>query len=107
MRLLFDQNLSHRLISALEDLFPNSVHVRLLGLAEADDLAIWHHAIEHDLVIVTQDSDYFGMEQTSWHPPKDRLASMWQHLGGSNECQTPQGCGSNSGNGARFRHRSG
>jgi len=36
MRLLLDQNLSHRLIDLLEDLFPGSLHVRLLGLAEAD-----------------------------------------------------------------------
>ena len=42
MKLLLDQNLSHRLLSDLEDLFPNSLHVRLLGLAEADDLAIWN-----------------------------------------------------------------
>ena len=70
MRLLFDQDLSHRLISALEDLFPNSVHVRLLGLAEADDLAIWHHAIEHDLVIVTQDSDYSEWNKLRGAPPK-------------------------------------
>jgi predicted nuclease of predicted toxin-antitoxin system len=42
MRLLFDQNLSHRLVSDLEDLSPNSAHVRLLGLSEADDLTIWN-----------------------------------------------------------------
>lgn len=58
MRLLFDQNLIHRLLSALEDLFPNSLHVRLLGLAEADDLTVWNYARDHDLVIVTQGSDY-------------------------------------------------
>jgi len=40
MRLLFDQNLSHRLLESLDDLFPGSLHVRLLGLAEADDLMI-------------------------------------------------------------------
>ena len=58
MKLLFDQNLSHRLISLLHDLFPNSVHVRSLGFAEADDLTIWNYAKDHGLVIVTQDSDY-------------------------------------------------
>ena len=34
MRLLFDQNLSHRLLAALDDLFPASLHVRLLGMAD-------------------------------------------------------------------------
>ena len=28
MRLLFDQNLSHRLLGSLDDLFPGSLHVR-------------------------------------------------------------------------------
>ena len=39
MKLLFDQNLSFKLCQALADLFPGSSQVRLLGLAEADDIA--------------------------------------------------------------------
>jgi predicted nuclease of predicted toxin-antitoxin system len=70
MRLLFDQNLSHRLLSALEDLFPGSLHVRLLGLGEADDLAIWNYAKDHQLVIVTQDSDYSDWNKLRGTPPK-------------------------------------
>jgi predicted nuclease of predicted toxin-antitoxin system len=70
MKLLLDQNLSHRLLSALDDLFPNSLHVRLLGLAEADDLAIWNYAAQHDLVIVTQDSDYADWNKLRGAPPK-------------------------------------
>lgn len=50
MRLLFDQNLSHRLLGAIDDLFPGSLHIRLLGLAEADDLTIWNHAKQHNLL---------------------------------------------------------
>ena len=46
MKLLFDQNLSFKLCQALADLFPNSSQVRLLGLAEADDTAIWQYAIQ-------------------------------------------------------------
>lgn len=57
MKLIFDQNLSHRLVGLLEDPFPNSIHVRQIGLHEADDLTIWNHAKEHGLVIVTQNSD--------------------------------------------------
>ena len=58
MTLLFDQNLSHRLIAALGDLFPGALHVRGLGMDQADDLAIWEHARVNKLVIVTQDADY-------------------------------------------------
>ena len=70
MRLLFDQNLSYRLLPALEDLFPNSLHVRFLGLAEADDLSIWNYAKEHQLIIVTQDSDYSDWNKLRGAPPK-------------------------------------
>jgi predicted nuclease of predicted toxin-antitoxin system len=70
MRLLLDQNLSHRLIDLLEDLFPGSLHVRILGLAEADDLTIWNHAKEHGLVIVTQDSDYADWNKLRGAPPR-------------------------------------
>ena len=70
MRLLFDQNLSHRLLVALEDIFPGSLHVRLLGMAEVDDLAIWNYALAHHLVIVTQDADYSDWNKLRGAPPK-------------------------------------
>ena len=70
MKLLFDQNLSHRLVKSLGDLFPDSLHVRLIGLAQADDLMIWNHAKEHGLVIVTQDSDYPDWNKFLGAPPK-------------------------------------
>ena len=44
MKLLFDQNLSFKLSQRLADLFPGSSQVQLLGLAEADDQALWHYA---------------------------------------------------------------
>ena len=37
MKLLFDENLSFRLISLLSDLFPGSVHVHDIGLGNASD----------------------------------------------------------------------
>jgi predicted nuclease of predicted toxin-antitoxin system len=37
MRFLFDENLSPKLVLLLADQFPNSVHVRDVGLASADD----------------------------------------------------------------------
>jgi predicted nuclease of predicted toxin-antitoxin system len=43
VKLLFDQNLSHRLVAALADLYPGSVHVREVGLRNADDAAVWDH----------------------------------------------------------------
>ena len=41
MKLLFDENLSHKLVRQLADLFPDSVHVRDVGLKAADDPVVW------------------------------------------------------------------
>ncbi len=70
MKLLFDQNLSFRLCQGLADLFPGSSQVRLLGLAEADDRAIWQHARANAFILVTQDSDFAEMAALYGQPPK-------------------------------------
>ncbi len=58
MKLFYDQNLSFKLVSDLEKIFPNSVHVRKLGLDTADDSDIWDYAKKNNFTIVTKDSDY-------------------------------------------------
>jgi hypothetical protein len=40
MKLLFDENLSFRLVTALADIYPDSSHVREVGLLGADDLHV-------------------------------------------------------------------
>lgn len=70
MKLLFDQNLSYKLFSRLADLFPDSKHVRLLGLEQADDRAIWQLAKAEGLMLVTQDSDFADMAALYGPPPK-------------------------------------
>ena len=77
MRLLFDQNLSFKLARLLADEYPESVHVRDLRLVEADDLTIWRYAAEHDLVIVSKDSDFHQMSLLYGHPPK----TVWLRVG--------------------------
>ena len=57
MKLLFDQNLSHRLVNVFAADFPGSIHVRELGLEKALGSAVWEFAKEHGLVIVSKDSD--------------------------------------------------
>ena len=70
MKLLFDQNLSFRLCRDLGEVFPNSGHVQLLGLAEADDRAIWEVAKAGAYTIVSQDADFAEMAVLFGSPPK-------------------------------------
>ena len=70
MKLLFDQNLSFKLCQRLADLFPGSTQVRLLGLAEADDRALWHYAQANGFTLVSQDSDFADMAALFGPPPR-------------------------------------
>ena len=70
VKLLFDQNLSPKLINRLADLYPNSDHLDLLGLGAADDVLVWEHAKENDLVVVTKDSDFADLSVFRGFPPK-------------------------------------
>lgn len=70
MKLLFDENLSPELPRLLAENFPNSVHVRDLGLVGADDIAIWHAAATHGLVLATKDDDFVELSVLKGAPPK-------------------------------------
>lgn len=70
MKLLFDHNLSHRLLHALHSEYPDSQHVRNIGLAEAGDEAIWRHAIQQGFTIITKDADFHQRSFLFGHPPK-------------------------------------
>jgi predicted nuclease of predicted toxin-antitoxin system len=70
MKLLFDQNLSFKLCRQLADLFPDSNHVRLLNLSEADDRRVWDCARDNGFVLVTLDSDFADLAGLLGPPPK-------------------------------------
>ena len=70
MKLLFDQNLSRRLIGMLADEYPGSRHVVELGLDTATDRAIWDYAGEHGFVLVSKDSDFRQLAFLLGPPPK-------------------------------------
>lgn len=70
MKLLFDQNLSRHLVAALGDLFPDSSHTSLLGLAEATDSEIWRKAGTGDFILVTKDADFRQLSLVLGPPPK-------------------------------------
>ena len=77
MKLLFDQNLSHTLVVRLADVFPDSVHVRQVGLETADDQVVWEYAKGKELIIVSKDSDMHQRSFLFGAPPK----VVWVRLG--------------------------
>ena len=70
MKLLFDQNISYRIIKKLNDKFPESKHVSQLGLNDSEDIDIWQYAKREDYVIITFDSDYYDISLINGCPPK-------------------------------------
>lgn len=51
--LLFDQNISYKVVARLADIYPNSTHVRLEGLETANDRDVWEFAKAHGFTIVS------------------------------------------------------
>jgi predicted nuclease of predicted toxin-antitoxin system len=70
VKLLFDQNLSHRLARLPADLFPGSLHVRDVSLKTADDPVVWDYAKQHGFMIVSKDSDFHQRSFVLGPPPK-------------------------------------
>jgi predicted nuclease of predicted toxin-antitoxin system len=77
VKLLFDQNLSPRLVVRLADVFPDSQHVFQLGLDHASDNDIWTYARDHEYIIVTKDADFNELSALRGSPPK----VIWLCLG--------------------------
>ena len=69
MKLLFDEHLSFKLVSRLNDIFPNSKHVSDVGLKFANDKDIWDYARNKQFVIVTKDSDFTDYSDLYGAPP--------------------------------------
>ncbi len=77
MKLLFDQNLSRRLVSRLATEFPESDHVAEVGLDQATDDVIWAHAGAEGFVVVSKDADFRQLAFLHGPPPK----VVWLRVG--------------------------
>ena len=77
MKLLFDENLSPRLVAALSDLYPGSVHLRDCGLRGVSDIEVWQYALENGYAIVSKDSDFSQRSFLLGSPPK----VIWLRIG--------------------------
>ena len=70
MSLLFDQNISFKIIKKIEGIFPGSQQVKSLGLENKSDKEIWAFAKKHNYSIVTFDSDFYDLSIIWGSPPK-------------------------------------
>jgi predicted nuclease of predicted toxin-antitoxin system len=79
MKLLFDQNISFRIVTLLSNVFPDAMQVRGLGLENVTDIEIWQFAQKHDFCIVTFDADFIDISNLKGYPPK----IIWLRIGNS------------------------
>ena len=70
MKLLFDENLSPKLVAALADIFPGSEHVDRIGLGGASDNDVWLYAKQYDFTLVSKDVDFHEKSLLQGYPPK-------------------------------------
>lgn len=77
MKLLFDENLSPRLVDLLADLCPGSQSALLVGLGGQPDSAVWQYAVSHNLIVVSKDSDFVERAMMS----RGDCKFVWLRLG--------------------------
>ena len=70
MKLLFDQNISHRIIKHLAADFSACDQIRRLKLENKLDTEIWSFAGQNNFIVVTFDADFYEFSNLYGHPPK-------------------------------------
>jgi predicted nuclease of predicted toxin-antitoxin system len=77
MKLLFDENLSFKLPRLVAGSFPDSQHVRELGLKGQTDEDIWAFAKANGFTIISKVKDFYQRALLYGSPPK----FIWLCLG--------------------------
>jgi predicted nuclease of predicted toxin-antitoxin system len=86
MKLLFDQNISFRIMRLLPDIFADCRHVRSVGLNNRNDMEIWQFAKQNGFTVVTFDSDFSDIATLRGFPPK----IVWLRTGNLNTAETAE-----------------
>ncbi|MGZ5056319.1 MAG: DUF5615 family PIN-like protein [Methylobacter sp.] len=63
----------------IQDSYPGSTQVALIGLEHVNDSVIRQYAIDNDYVIATQDADFYEMDLIYGQPPKIIWLKMGNH----------------------------
>lgn len=78
MKLLIDQNISHRLKARIATVFPDVFHVKDIGLTDFPDSAIFETARRDNFdAVLTLDEDFHNLVLERGIPPK----IVWLRLG--------------------------
>lgn len=83
MKLLFDQNISFRVVRQLKLVLPDSIGVEEVGLLNANDYEIWEYARQYAYTVVTFDRDIPMIGSVRGFPPK----IIWLRIGNTNKQQ--------------------
>jgi len=70
VKLLFDQNISFRVISKISNNFPEANQVLQLGIENYSDVELWKYAKENDFTLITFDADFYELSSLKEFPPK-------------------------------------
>ena len=77
MKLLFDNNISYRIIKKLQHLDIEIIHVSFTVLKKpAEDIDIWNYSKINDFTIITFDEDFEELELMHSFPPKVILLKL-------------------------------
>jgi predicted nuclease of predicted toxin-antitoxin system len=71
MAFLVDANISWRLLRAIDNEFPGSIHVnQIQSVPPLTDMQIWDYAKSKGLVILSNDDDFYKLSVVLGYPPK-------------------------------------
>ena len=70
MKLLLDENLSRRLVPELQQSFPGSSQVALLGLERSTDADLCDYAASNGFVLCSKDDDFLALVAARGFSPK-------------------------------------
>jgi predicted nuclease of predicted toxin-antitoxin system len=83
VKLLFDENISQRLVALLETEFPESLHIESVVDRGTTDSGIWEVAKALNLMVVSKDNDFRQRALLLGPPPK----VIWLDLGNARTSQ--------------------
>ena len=68
MKLLFDENISFRIVKKSAEIFPDSIHVTSVNPGLDSDTAIFQFAKLNGFIIVTFDEDFIDLQSLRGFP---------------------------------------